>query len=130
PDAFTEFTDRSGSIATAAEAADGGHARVIPAIHMPLVDQQLELALAGDRVVQVEPGKLVLARLGRYRQVVQEPLVQGPVILELQGTDRMGDALDGVGLAMGEVVAGIDAPLVTGLVMVGMADPVQDGVTQ
>src|SRR5690606_27278011 len=53
PDAFTEFTDRSRGIATATEAADGGHARVIPAIHMPLVDQQLELALAGDRVVQV-----------------------------------------------------------------------------
>lgn len=42
----------------------------------------------------------------------------------------MGDALDGVRLTVGEVVVGVDAPLVAGLVMVGMTDAVQDRVAQ
>ncbi|MDT4857438.1 hypothetical protein FQZ97_918620 [compost metagenome] len=90
----------------------------------------LELALAGDGVVQVEARELVLARLGRHRQVFQEPFVERAVILELQGADGVGDAFDGVRLAMGEVIARVDAPLVTGLVVVGMADAVEDRVAQ
>ncbi|MCY1429457.1 hypothetical protein D9M71_453750 [compost metagenome] len=90
----------------------------------------LELALAGDGVVQVQARKLVLARLRRHRQVLQEPFVERTVILELQGADRMGDALDGVRLTVGEVVARVDAPLVTGLVMIGMANAVEDRVAQ
>lgn len=40
------------------------------------------------------------------------PLVQRPMNLELQGTDAVGDALDGIPLAVSEVVHRVDAPLV------------------
>ena len=97
---------------------------------MLLIDQLLELALAGDGVVQVETGELVLARLGRYRQVGQKPLVQRTMVLEFQRADGMRDALDGIRLTVSEVVARIDAPLVAGLVMVRMANAVEDRVAQ
>ncbi|MNH08227.1 hypothetical protein D3C79_676360 [compost metagenome] len=42
----------------------------------------------------------------------------------------MGDALDGVRLTVGEVVVGVDAPGVTGLVVVSMTDAVEDRVAQ
>lgn len=52
------------------------------------------------------------------------------MVFEFQGADRMGDALDGVRLTVGEVVARVDAPLVAGLVVMRMADAVQDRVAQ
>ena len=129
-DHFAEITDRSRRVATAAEARQRGHARVVPAMHVFFIDQLLELALAGDGVVQVQAAELVLARMGRHRQVVQEPLVQRTMALELKGADRMSDAFDGVRLAVGEVVVGVDAPLVAGLVVMGVADAVHDRVAQ
>ena len=42
----------------------------------------------------------------------------------------MGDALDGVRLAVGEVVARVDAPLVTGLVVMGVANAIENRVAQ
>ncbi|MCY1398408.1 hypothetical protein D9M71_134380 [compost metagenome] len=129
-DHFAEVADRLGGVTTAAIAGQGRHARIVPPAYVTLVHQLFELALAGDGVVQVQAGKFVLARLGRDREVVQEPFVKRAVILELQGADGVSDALDGIRLAMGEVIARVDAPLVTGLVMVGMADAIEDRITQ
>ena len=50
--------------------------------------------------------------------------------LELERADRVGDALDGVGLAVGEVVGRVDAPGVAGARMRGVHDPVEHGVAQ
>ena len=50
--------------------------------------------------------------------------------VELQGTDGMGDVLDGVALAVGEIVHGVDAPFVPGAVMVGKLDAVQQRVAE
>ena len=129
-DHVAEVADRRRRIAAATEARQRRHPWIVPATHVLLVDQLLELALAGDGVVQVETGEFVLARFGRHRQVVQEPFVERTMVLELQGADRVCDALDGVRLAMGEVIAGVDAPLVAGLVMMGVTDAVQDRVAQ
>ena len=79
---------------------------------------------------EVEPGELVLARARGHRQVVDEPVVERPVVLELQRADRVGDALDGVGLAVGEVVGRVDAPGVARARMLRVEDPVQDRVAQ
>src|SRR5690606_20945330 len=106
-----ELADRRRRVTTAPEGTQCGHARIIPATHMTFINQQFELALAGYCVVQVQSGKFVLTRFGRHRQVLQEPLAQRAVILELQSTDRMTDPLDGVRLTMGEVIAGIYATL-------------------
>jgi hypothetical protein len=95
-----------------------------------LIDQLLELALAGDGVVQVQAAEFVLTRVRRHRQAVEEPFVQRAMAFELQGADGVGNAFDGVRLTVGEVIVGVDAPLVTGLVVMGVADAVHDRVAQ
>jgi len=60
----------------------------------------------------------------------EEPVVERPVRLELQRAEGVGDALDGVGLAVGPVVRRIDAPLVAGTGVVLAADAVHHRVAQ
>src|SRR5215468_803016 len=57
--------------------------------------------------------------------MLQEPVVERPVILEFKGADRVGDALDCVRLAVGEVIARVDAPRRAGARMAGMEDAVE-----
>ncbi len=97
---------------------------------MALLDHLDQAALGQHRIFHVQPGELVLARPGADRQVLDEPVVERPVRLELQGADRMGDALDRIRLAMGEVVGRIDAPGIAGARMAGMQDPVEHRVAQ
>ena len=96
----------------------------------PFVDEAKEDPLRQDRVGEVEPRELVLPRSRRHRQVLDEPVVERPVDLELERADRVGDALDGVRLAVREVVRRVDAPGVAGAWMLGVHDPVQDRVAQ
>ncbi len=63
-------------------------------------------------------------------QVLDEPVVERPVSLELERADRVGDALDRVGLAVREVVGRVDAPGVAGARVRGVDDPVEDRVAQ
>ncbi len=65
-----------------------------------------------------------------HRQVVDEPVVERPVVLEFEAAQGVRDALDGVGLAVGEVVGRIDAPRVARPRMLRVQDPVQDRVAQ
>ncbi len=52
------------------------------------------------------------------------------MVLEFQRTDRMGDALDRIGLSMRVVVAWIDRPFVAGARMGGVQDAVEHGIAQ
>ncbi len=61
--------------------------------------------------------------------VLDDPVVEGTMVLKLQGTQGMGDALHGVLKGMGIVVHGIDAPLVPGAVMAGVIDTVDHRIT-
>ncbi len=120
-----------GRVAAAAQAGERGHARVVPAGHVPALDEVLELALGQREVRQVEARELGLLRarheLGR---LLEEPVVQRPVVLELERADRVGDALDGVAVAVGEVVHRVDAPGVAGTVVVLAPDAVHHRVAQ
>ena len=60
-DLVDEVAHGFGRIAAPAHPAQGGHARVIPAAHMPAFDQLLEEALAHDGIGHVQAGKLDLA---------------------------------------------------------------------
>jgi hypothetical protein len=60
-DAFGKHLQRGGGVATAAQADDGGHARVVPAADLVVVHQLGQLALAGDDVGEVQARKFVLA---------------------------------------------------------------------
>ena len=125
PQILAEMADRGGRVAAPAQAAQGGQARVVPAVHMAFVHQQLETALAGHGEIQVEAGELVLARLRGDVRVLHQPVVQWPVILELQGAETVGDAFQRIRERMGEIVHRVDHPLVTGLVMRFFAYPVE-----
>ena len=104
-----ELADALCRVAAAPEAGDGGHARVIPATDAALFHEAQQEALRKDRPGQVEAGELVLVRHAGHGQVLDEPVVERTVVLELERADGVGDALDGVRLAVGEVVRGIDA---------------------
>ena len=121
-----EDGDGLGREAAAPEAGDGRHARVVPAVDELRLDELEQAALGEDGVAEVEPGELDL--LGMVdAELVEEPVVEGTVDLELEGADRVGDALDRVALAVGPVVGRVDAPVVAGAVVVLAADAVHEG---
>ena len=129
-DALDEIAHRRGRHAAAAQARERRHARIVPAADMAAADQFREHALRQHRVSQIEPGELVLMRMRRHRQVCEEPVVERPVILEFERADRMRDAFDGIRLAVGEIVARIDAPGLAGARMLGMQDAVEHRIAQ
>ncbi len=128
PHHLAEAADRCRRDAATTQPGDGRHARIIPAFDYPLVHQLFQLALAGHGVTGVQPPELVLPRSAFYRQVVEKPVVERTMILELQCTDRMGDALYCVFLTVSEIVGGVDRPGVAGLVMMVLADPVENWI--
>ena len=127
-DHVQEVAQALGREAAPAQGRDGGHARIVPAAHVALAHEPAEEALREHGVGEVEAGELVLVRPRRHRQVLDEPVVERPVILELERADRVRDALDRVRLAVGEVVQRIDAPLVAGPRVGRVQDPVEHRV--
>ena len=127
-DAVTEITDGPGGVAPAAQAAEGGHPGIVPAGDPAFLHQFAELALAHDRVVDAKTGELDLTGMGRQVAMLDDPVVQGTVGLKFQRAQAVGNALQRVLNGMGEVIHGIDAPLVPLTVMVHVVDPVDNGV--
>mmetsp|Transcript_5508 Transcript_5508/g.13223 ORF Transcript_5508/g.13223 Transcript_5508/m.13223 type:complete len:548 (-) Transcript_5508:1450-3093(-) len=127
--------DALGREAAAAQADQRRHARVVPAADVLLLDELAQLALAGDDVVQVEPAEfdLLRQRAGQQAevgQVVQQPVVEGALVLELQRADAVGDALQRVLDRMREGVHRVDAPCAAGGVMLRVLDAVERRVAQ
>ncbi len=107
--------------------AEGGHARIVPAAHAIFLHELEELALAEQRVGEVEAVEFDLLR-GEDAEILDIPAVEGLVVGELEGAHGMGDALDGIGLAVGVVVHRVDAPLIAGAVVRGVQDAVHDRI--
>ena len=119
---------------------------------MPLLDEAQELPFAHDRVVQVAARELVLAgpripgteRLsaaalrpryavdagGSGTRVLDEPVVERAIVLELERAKGVRDPLDGVGLAVRPVVEGVDRPRIARPVVVCVPDAVHQRVAQ
>ena len=131
-DLVVERAERLGADAAAALGRERRHARVVPAADDAFLDEPAELALAHHRVVEVEPGELVLVRprlLDPDR--VEVPVVERAVDVELQRADRVADAFDRVLLPVGPVVEREDLPVGAAAVVVGVAaDPVHQRVAQ
>jgi hypothetical protein len=85
--------------------------------------------LAHDRVAEVSPCELDLAgaRLGEI-EGLEDPLVEGPMVRELERAEGVRDVLDRVRQAMREVVHRIDRPLAAGPVVGGLHHPIEDRV--
>ena len=62
-DTVAEIKDGRGGISTAAESAERGHTRVVPAVNDAVFDEISEITLGKDGVGYVETGKLDLTRL-------------------------------------------------------------------
>ena len=83
--------DRRGSVPSPSQSRERGHPWIIPTINQALVHQLLEFALRQDGVVDFQSGKLGLPWLGlRHLEVIQDPVVEFPVVFELQRTQRVG----------------------------------------
>ena len=125
-----EVADPLGREAPPAQARDRGHPRVVPAPHVALGHEPEQHPLREHGVGEVEPRELVLVGHVRHREVLDEPVVERPVDLELERADRMGDPLDGVGLTVREVVRGVDAPGVAGPRVGRVDDPVEHRIAE
>src|SRR5690606_14891519 len=96
-----EVPDRRRGVPAPPHAGQRGHPRVVPAGHVSLGDERQQLALAGDRVVELEPGELDLLGQGAVEeaplgQSLEYPVVERPMVLELERAQRMRDALEGI----------------------------------
>ena len=128
-DTAAELTNGSRSIAATAQAGNGGQTRIVPAIHMALGHQQIELALGGNGILKIQTAHLILMWMAVDADIFKHPVIQTAVVLELQSTDRVCDVLDGVRNTVGKVVHWVNAPLVTGHGMAGITDAVDNRVT-
>ncbi len=129
PHPVAEIADGAGGVAPPPQAAQGRHTGIVPAGHPALLHQLAQLPLGHDGVVDAQPGEFDLPGLVvGDGHVLGHPVVQGAVGLKLQGAEGVGDALQGVLDGVGEVVHGVDAPLVPLAVVVGVVDPVDHRV--
>ena len=61
-------------------------------------------------------------------QLLDEPVVEHAMRFEFQRADRMGDSFQRIALPVGPVVHRVDAPLITGSMMMRMPDPIEQRV--
>ena len=124
-----------GCVATAAQADDGGHAGVVPAVDLAFVHQLREFAFAGDDVGEVEARELVLLRCrcsqqAALAQAVHQPVVERALVFKLQRTNAVCDLLQRVFDGVGKGVHRVDAPGVARVVVRGAANAVDGWVAQ
>ena len=125
-----EITDRLRRIAPTSEPADGGHAGVVPTVDVTLLDELQKFALAHHRVGEVEASELGLAwTIRTLPQLLEIPVVERAMTVEFECAERMGGALDRIGLPVGPVVGGVHLPAVTGTEVVLVTNAVHHGIT-
>ena len=100
-----------------------GHAGVVPARDPALLHQREQPALRQHRARDVQARELDLLAV-EDAQLVEVPVVEGPVDDVLEAAQRVGDALDRVLERVRVVVQGIDAPRVARAVVGGVPDAV------
>ena len=60
---------------------------------------------------------------------IQHPFIERAIVFKLQGTQRVGNPLNGVGYTMRKVVHRVDTPLVSGAMMRHFANAIERGVS-
>ena len=120
--------------ATSAQAANGGHTRVVPSVHQVFLHQLQQFALAHHGVGEVQAVEFYLARavlVGSVAcQFFHEFFVKRTVRHKFEGANGVGHALKVVALPMGKVVHGIHLPLVAGAPMRLQNDAIHNGVAE
>src|SRR5262249_18100410 len=94
-------------------------------------DELQELALAHHGVTQVETGKFNLAWQGSPQiEVLQDPIVERPMNLELQCANAVGNPFQVIAEAMGVIIHRIKAPAVPRPVMCSMSNAIERRISQ
>ena len=128
-----------GRIAAPADAADGRHAGIVPAVDHALVGENQEVALRHEGVVEVQFVELKLAgtvvlNVAPVAAPLLDPRDEEVVELvvghKLQSADGVGDTFEIVALSVGEVVHGIGVPLVARAPVGHVEHAIHDGVAE
>ena len=127
-DALAEVPNHGRGVAAAAQPGDGGQARIVPARDVAALDEFAEEPRGHHCVFQVEPRELYLRRVEVDVHMVEHPIVEFAVVLELQGAERVRHPLQGIAQAVREVVHRIDAPSVAGAVVRRVANAIEHRV--
>ena len=118
-----EVANRLRRVAATPHPAQRGHARIVPTGYASFLDELAQLALAHHGVGQPEPVEFDLLRR-KNPELLDKPVVKRLVIGEFQRTHRVRHLLDRIRLPVREVIHGINAPLVTGPMMLGVQNAV------
>lgn len=97
---------------------------------MTFVYQLEQLALAGEDVLDIQASEFDLPWFAGNGQVFDEPIVERAVELEFQRTQAVCNPLDRIALAMGEIVCGVDFPLVARSVVMGVQNAIENRVSK
>ena len=124
-----EGEDGGRGVTTAAQTAQGRHTGIIPAVDDAHLDQLTQITLAHDGVGHIQTCELALLRELGAKDVLDDPVVQRTMVLELKAAHAVGNALDSVLNGVCEVVHRVDAPLVALTVMLGVLNTVDGRVT-
>ena len=92
-DALGEQPESRRRESATARADERRHAGVVPAPHVSLLHKRQKLALAQQRMRQVEAIEFDLPRMINA-ELLDIPVVERPVVFEFQCADGMRDALD------------------------------------
>ncbi|MNC27643.1 hypothetical protein D3C75_758200 [compost metagenome] len=127
---MNEAADGFRSISTAAKPGDRRHARIIPAVDMAFIHQQLQLTFARDCLGEIKAAEFILMRRSRHFRFCDHPVVERTLVLELQGAKGVRHMLNGILKRMSKGVHRIDAPSIARIMMMRMGNPVNDRITQ
>ncbi|OIQ70774.1 hypothetical protein GALL_476120 [mine drainage metagenome] len=102
---------------------------------MAVGDELRQLALAREHIGEIEAGEFVLVRTraghqAEPHQVIEQPVVERPLVLELQGAQAVGNALQRILDGMGEGVHRVDAPVAAGAMVMGKPNAVDRRIAQ
>ena len=127
---FHKPADRSRREAASAQSRDRDKPRVVPSVDNSILDQLLDISLAGDDILQIHLRELNLARrILEDPRLAHHPLIQRAVILKLERAQRMRHALEGILKRMSKVIHRVDAPFIPGVLMMQMRHAVQNRIS-
>ena len=94
-----------------------------------ILNQLLDITLTCNYICKVQLGKLDLAGRILKLALLYDPVVKRSVILKFQCTDGMGNMLNGVLNGMGKIIHGVNAPLISRIVMLHMSHTINNRVS-
>ena len=124
-----EFAQAGDGAPAAPDAADGGHAGVVPAPDDAFVDELGEFAFGEEGADEVHAVEVPVVDVPQFESV-QEPLVLRVAVFVFGGAQGVGDAFVRVVEGAGEGVGGVDFPRAAGAGVGWRGAAVDDGVAE